>query len=380
MILNRRFERLKKIGIIVNPVAGMGGRVGLKGSDGPEILAKARALGAKPEAPCRAIEALKPLTKFKDEIEVVTYPGDMGENEAHSCGFMPTVIGKVNSGYTTPEDSRHAALDMEKLGVDLILFAGGDGTARDIYNAVGQRIPVLGIPAGVKIHSGVYALSPRHAGEAARVYLENKVLNMRDAEVMDIDEDAFRSGVVTAKLYGYLKIPEERRFVQSVKSGSIRTEKEAVLGIASEIVVEMDEETIYIIGPGTTTRVIMEKLDLKNTLLGVDVVLNKKLLASDVNEQELMKLTYRRKARIVVTVIGGQGYIFGRGNQQVSPSIIKRVGKENIIVVATKDKLLSLERRPLLVDTGNEEINQYLTGYIRVTTGYREFHMYKVGG
>ena len=370
---------MKKIGIIVNPVAGMGGRVGLKGSDGPDILAKARALGAKPEAPSRAVEALKPLTKFKDEVEIVTYPGDMGENEAHLCGFTPTVIGKVNSAYTTPEDSRNAAIDMEKLGVDLILFAGGDGTARDIYNAVGQRIPVLGIPAGVKIHSGVYALSPRHAGEAVRVYLENKILNMRDAEVMDIDEDAFRSGVVTAKLYGYLKIPEERRFVQSAKSGSIRTEKEAVLGIASEIVHEMDEGTLYIIGPGTTTKVIMEKLDLKNTLLGVDVVLDKKLLASDVNEQELMKLTYRRVARIVVTVIGGQGYIFGRGNQQVSPSIIKRVGKENIIVAATKDKLLSLERRPLLVDTGNEEIDQYLAGYIRVTTGYREFHMYKVG-
>ena len=181
-------------------------------------------------------------------------------------------------------------------------------------------------------------------------------------------------------MYGYLKIPEERRFVQSVKSGSVRTEKEAVLGIASEIVNEMDEETLYIIGPGTTTKVIMDKLELKNTLLGVDVVLNKKLLASDVNEQELMKLTYRRMARIVVTVIGGQGYIFGRGNQQVSPIIIKRVGKENIIVAATKDKLLSLERRPLLVDTGNEETGQYLAGYIRVTTGYREFHMYKVGG
>lgn len=370
---------MRKIGIIVNPVAGMGGRVGLKGSDGPDILAKARALGAKPEAPSRAVEALKPLTKFKDEIEVVTYPGDMGENEAHLCGFTPTVIGEVKSVYTTPEDSRNAALDMEKLGVDFILFAGGDGTARDIYNAVGQRIPVLGIPAGVKIHSGVYALSPRHAGEAARVYLENKILNMRDAEVMDIDEDAFRSGVVTAKLYGYLRIPEERRFVQSVKSGSIGTEKEAVLGIASEIVNEMDEETLYIIGPGTTTKVIMDKLELKNTLLGVDVVLNKKLLASDVNEQELVKLTYRRMARIVVTVIGGQGYIFGRGNQQVSPSIIKRVGKENIIVAATKDKLLSLERRPLLVDTGNEEIDRYLAGYIKVTTGYREFHMYKVG-
>ena len=137
---------MKKIGIIVNPVAGMGGRVGLKGSDGPDILAKARALGAKPEAPSRAVEALKPLTKFKDEVEIVTYPGDMGENEAHLCGFTPTVIGKVNSAYTTPEDSRNAAIDMEKLGVDLILFAGGDGTARDIYNAVAVSYTHLTLP------------------------------------------------------------------------------------------------------------------------------------------------------------------------------------------------------------------------------------------
>ena len=371
---------MKKLGLIVNPVAGMGGRVGLKGSDGPEILRRARELGAQPESPNRAVQALKVVARLKDEIKVITYPDEMGEDEARGCGFSPTVIGDIVSGETTPENTRKAAQEMEEMGVELILFAGGDGTARDIYNAVGQRIAALGIPAGVKIHSGVYALTPRHAGEAAALFLEGKVVNIRDAEVMDIDEDAFRQGVVTARLYGYLRIPEERRFVQSVKSGSIQTEREAVLGIASEVIKDMDEETLYIIGPGTTTRVIMEDLGLENTLLGVDVVLNKKLIASDVNERGLLDLMGDRSAKIIVTVIGGQGYIFGRGNQQLSPSVIRTVGKENIVVAATKEKLLSLEHRPLLVDTGDEKLNQDLSGYIKVTTGFKEFHMYKVGG
>ena len=370
---------MKKLGVIVNPVAGIGGRVGLKGSDGPDILRRARALGALPEAPTRAVESLKVISRFKDDLEIITYPREMGEDEVRKCGLFPTVIGTVISNKTTPEDSEKAAKEMEEIGVELILFAGGDGTARDIFNAVGLRVPVLGIPAGVKIHSGVFALTPRHAGEAAMAFLKGKSVNMRDAEVMDIDENAFREGIVTAKLYGYLKIPQERRFIQSVKSGSIQTEPEAILGIASEIINRMDEHTLYIIGPGTTTRIIMEELGLDNTLLGIDVVVNKKLIASDANESQLLKFVDNKKSKIIVTVIGGQGYIFGRGNQQLSPNLIKKVGIENIIVAATKDKLLSLERRPLIVDTGNEELNKSLGGYIKVTTGFKEFHMYKVG-
>lgn len=369
---------MKKLGVIVNPVAGMGGRVGLKGSDGIEILRKARELGARPESPRRAVEALKIIAGIKEEIEVLAYPEEMGANECREAGLNPEVIGNIKSGATSPEDTMEAARQMAERGVDLILFAGGDGTARNIYTAIGPGIPVLGIPAGVKIHSAVYAINPRSAGEVASLYLQNKVLNLREAEVMDIDEDAFREGRVNARLYGYLKVPEERR-VQSVKSGA-RSEQAEVEGMAADVVNNMEADILYIIGPGTTTRSIMDRLGLKNTLLGVDVVLNRELVGSDVGEEELFNLVdqHQGRSQIVVTAIGGQGHVFGRGNQQISPRIIKKVGKHNIIVVASRDKLVALQPHPLLVDTGDSELDQELSGYVRVVTGWEDSIMYRI--
>lgn len=369
---------MKKLGVIVNPIAGMGGRVGLKGSDGIEILQKAREMGAEPESPRRAIEALKIIAKLKDEIEVLAYPDEMGVDECREAGLEPEVIGSIKSGETSPEDTMEAAREMAQKGVDLILFAGGDGTARNIYSAIGSKIPVLGIPAGVKIHSAVYAINPRSAGEVASLYLQGQVVNIREAEVMDIDEEAFRQGRVNAKLYGYLKVPVERR-VQSVKSGG-RSEQAEVEGMAAEVVANMEKDTLYIIGPGTTTRAIMERLELPNTLLGVDVVLNRELIANDVGEKQLFNLLNQHggNARIVVTAIGGQGHVFGRGNQQVSPRVIRLVGKNNIIVVASRDKLVALQPHPLLVDTGDPDLDQELSGYVRVVTGWEDSIMYRI--
>jgi predicted polyphosphate/ATP-dependent NAD kinase len=371
---------MKKLGVIVNPVAGMGGKVGLKGSDGAEILEKAIALGAKPESPNRAVTALKITARLKDEIEILTYPSVMGEEECIQAGFTPRVIGTINSGQTTADDTQKAAQEMADAGVDLLLFAGGDGTARNIYNAVGEKVPVLGIPAGVKIHSAVYAVTPKSAGEVAAMFLEQKKMNIRVSEVMDIDEEAFRKGVVTARLYGYMQVPEEPRFVQSVKSGGVKAEKEVLAGIAEDIVDAMDDEDCYfIIGPGTTTRSIMEYLGLKNTLLGVDVIKNRQVVASDVYEQQLWDIISGRKVKLVLTIIGGQGHLFGRGNQQLSPRIIREAGRKNIMVIATKEKLIALNGRPLLVDTGDETLNTGLGGFVRVTTGYEDYTMCKIG-
>jgi predicted polyphosphate/ATP-dependent NAD kinase len=270
---------------------------------------------------------------------------------------------------------------MAAAGVDLILFAGGDGTARNIHNAVGTSVPVLGIPAGVKIHSAVYAVTPSSAGKVASMFLDGRLRSAIEAEVMDIDEEAFRGGTVAAKLYGYLLVPEDKKFIQSVKSGGIRTERESLHAMAGDVIAGMDgeDDCYYIIGPGTTTRAIMDRLGLENTLLGVDVVREKKVVASDVAEQQLLELVKGGKARIVVTAIGGQGHIFGRGNQQLSPAVIREVGVDNITVVATKEKLVSLNDKPLLVDTGDAELDDELSGYIRVTTGFRDYAMYKVG-
>lgn len=370
----------RKLGFIVNPIAGIGGRVGLKGSDGFEIVEKARQLGAQPESPGRAATALRRISRIKDDIELITYPHEMGEDEAKECQFNPTVIGSVKRGNTTSRDTQNAAQDMLKVKVDLLLFAGGDGTARDIYNAIGDKIPVLGIPAGVKIHSAVYATSPQNAGDLATMYLGGKSLSirLREAEVMDIDEKAFREDRLSAKLYGYLKVPYERRLVQSAKAGSAAAEEAAMYDIACDVIKTMQDNYLYIFGPGTTTRGIMEKLGLKNTLLGVDAVYKGELVGSDLNEAQLLKLIEGKKAKIVVAVIGGQGYIFGRGNQQISAKVIRKVGKENIIVVATKNKILSLSGNPLLVDTGDDEVNKILTGYTRVITGLNERVMVRV--
>ena len=370
---------MKKLGVIVNPVAGMGGRVGLKGSDGPDIQRRAQALGAVPEAPLRAVDALRLLTEIKDRIEVVTYPGEMGESEARDCGFSPTVIGSITAGRTTSADTMRAARDMEEMGVDLLLFAGGDGTARDIFNAVDRRLTVLGIPAGVKVHSAVFAVTPLNAGMVARMYLDGRLSSIRDGEVMDVDEDAFREGVVAARLYGYLRVPEERRYVQRVKSGGVHVEEEALEAIAEAIAADMDDGLLYIMGPGTTIGAIMDHLHLENTLLGVDLVQNKGLVAADVSERVLLELIGDQEARIVVAVIGGQGYILGRGNQQLSPEVVRRVGKDHITVVATTDKLTSLGGNPLLVDTGDQALDRTLAGYWKVVTGYREYAMYRVG-
>ncbi len=370
--------RKKKLGLIVNPIAGMGGRTGLKGTDGAEVLNAAKLMGASPESPRRAVDALRVLDRIRDQIEVFTYPQEMGETEARQTSFSPTIVGSIKSGETTPEDTQNAAREMKDRGVDLLLFAGGDGTARDVYRAVGQELTVLGIPAGVKMHSAVYAVTPKHAGEAAVNFLTSQVPKTVDAEVMDIDEVSFRKDVIAAKLYGYLRIPEERLFIQNAKSGGAQTERQAIQGVANDLIESMEKDCLYIFGPGTTTRDILLNLGLTKTLLGVDVVLNRQLIAKDVNEAELSRLIKGRKAKIVVTVIGGQGYIFGRGNQQISTEIITKIGKQNIIVVATKEKLASLHGRPLLVDTGSEVVDKMLRGYVRIRTGYRTYAICKV--
>ena len=369
---------MKKLGLIINPIAGMGGKVGLKGTDGPAILQKARELGAVPEAPRKALAALQVIAAAGEQIEIITYPGEMGENEAWASGFKPVVVGSMHKRVTTAKDTEKAAREMLNRGVDLLLFAGGDGTARDIYKAIKDQLLVVGIPAGVKIHSAVYATNPRSAGELALQYLQGKELPIREAEVMDIDEAAFRAGRVSAKLYGYLKVPYERRLIQSLKMGWEGGEETSLAAIAEHVLENMEEDVLYVIGPGTSTRPLMEKLGLKNTLLGVDVIFNKQLLASDVHEKQLLALIKGKKTKIIVTVIGGQGYVFGRGNQQISSEVLQQVGKTNIIVLASKNKMLSLAGKPLLVDTGDDAVNNHLQGYIRVITGYKEELIYKI--
>lgn len=363
---------MKRVGLIVNPIAGMGGRVGLKGTDGAEALQKALQLGAVPEARAKTVRALERLTTIINEVLIVTCAGDMGETAAQELGFATEIVyrppGGVSRG-TSGGDTRAAAKAIMERDVELLLFAGGDGTARDIFEAVGGEQLVLGIPAGVKIHSPVYANTPGQAGELTLRYLTEGT-TVGEKEVVDIDEEAVRRDVLETALYGYLKVPLDETFLQNPKSPTAAGEAEAQLGIAEDVVESMEPDTCYIIGPGTTTRAIMQKLGLPFTLLGVDVVMNGEVLGLDVTERDLLKYTEQYPCKLILTPVGGQGYLLGRGNQQISGEVVKRIGKDNLIVVATGAKLAELRDRPLLVDTGDRDADQLLTGYHRVKTGY----------
>lgn len=346
---------MKKIGLIVNPVAGMGGAVGLKGTDGKTVLNLAKSLGAKPIAPVRTQVFLSNLKLAKKEVQLVVGAGSMGEDEVKRSVFTYRVIGESKKE-TNAEDTITIARTMADAGVSLLVFCGGDGTARDILNAVGKTLPVLGVPTGVKMHSAVFAVNPQAAARVVIRFLY-ETLPLREAEVMDVDEQAFRAGSVSAELYGYVLAPYEPHLIQINKIASPMTESElrnhAAIGVY--ILETMKVDIVYIIGPGTTTRTIADLLDAKKTLLGVDLFYNKKTIANDVNEKQILEEIEGKAAQIIVTPIGGQGFIFGRGNQQISPEVIRHVGLNNIVVIATEGKLRSL--RSLRVDTGDPNLD-----------------------
>ena len=370
---------MSRLGLIINPIAGIGGRVGLKGSDGAEIQRKALELGAEPQAHLRAVLALEALAPLSESLELITPQGEMGEYAARKCGIAPKTIGSLPQDPTSAEDTLRAGREMFSLPVDLLLFAGGDGTARDIYDAVGSNIPVLGIPAGVKIHSAVFATNPRNAGEIAAAYLHGERIRLRESEVVDLDEEAYRTGKITLQLYGYLKVPYRPHLVQNSKVPTPAAEIARMEAIAAEVIASMQPGWLYVLGPGTTTRSIADRLGFPKTLVGVDVYTREGVVALDASESRLLELLEKQPAKIIVTPIGGQGFIFGRGNQQLSPKFIRRVGKENILVVSLSEKLNALQGEPLLVDTGEPDLDEMLAGYQPVIVGYGERIMYRVG-
>lgn len=373
------------LGLIVNPIAGIGGRVGLKGSDGLEIQRRALALGAQPQANRRAAEALAALAPHKEAFELVTAAGEMGETAARQAGFAPRVIGQAVQA-THADHTIRAAQEMLRLPVDLLLFAGGDGTARDIYAAVGASLPVLGIPAGVKIYSAVFATHPRAAGEIAAEVVQGGRVRTREAEVVDLDEEAYRAGAVATRLYSYLRVPYLARRMQNKKAPSPAGEAARLDAIAADVIESMKPGWLYILGPGTTTRAIAERMGLPKTLVGVDVYRQDAVdardgvVALDASEDRLMQLLQGQPAAIVVTPIGGQGFLFGRGNQQIGPRVIQQVGRDHLVVVSLAEKMLALNGQPFLVDTGDPAVDALLAGYLPVTVGYREKVMYRVAG
>lgn len=360
------------VGLVVNPYAGIGGAIALKGSDGTEIREKALNAGAERKAMQRAETALKVLEDYQEQIDFVTCDGEMGADVLKSLGFSYQTVFTPNGKETSPDDTKHAVQAIADKNVDIVLFAGGDGTARDVYSVVPEAQLVLGIPAGVKIHSGVYAISPSAAGRVIEKILNGELSSIHNSDVMDIDENAFRKGIVKARRFGEMSVPAELEYVQAVKMGGIESDELVLDDIAAEVIERTDNE-LLVMGSGSTVAAVMDNMGIENTLLGVDLVQNNALLKSDVTESELFKaVSNAHSVKLVITLIGGQGHLFGRGNQQLSPRVIRSIGKSQIWVVATKAKLQALNNQPLRVDTGDRELDNELSGTVRVITGYHD--------
>ena len=370
-----------KLGFIVNPIAGIGGKVGLKGTD--NVSKEALSRGAQLIAPARAAQFLQRLeeTSISANIDVLTCPGVMGEDEAKATGLTFQVLPMKIPEETSAEDTKEAVRLLTSAKVDLVVFVGGDGTARDVFDVMKglQEIPVLGVPSGVKMYSGIFAVSPSDAAEVVSAFAQGQA-EIEELEIMDADEDDIRKDAFSVKLHGFLKSPFLPARIQGSKQISPETldEKANQMAIAKFIVEETPPDATFILGPGTTVRRVAELLGVNKTLLGVDVYRRGKV-DLDVDEKRILKeVKDWRNTWVILSPIGRQGILLGRGNQQISPEIIKRVGKEKLIVVATRSKLQSIQGNVLRVDTGDAEVDSVIKGYIRVVTDYREWRLMQV--
>jgi predicted polyphosphate/ATP-dependent NAD kinase len=369
-----------RLGLVVNPFAGIGGALALKGSDGEAIRTRALAAGAEKLAMQKASLALAACKDIAKQIEVFTGSGDLGANSAKEHGLTCHEVYAASSEQTQIEDTFSLVDAIVKADIDLLLFAGGDGTARNICERLPAHIPVLGVPAGCKIHSGVYAITPKAAGKVLRQVVLGELVSLQSAEVRDIDEARFRQGQVIAKHFGELQVPFELAYIQAVKMGGKESDELLLDDIADYVIEIMQEspDTLFVMGSGSTVNAIMEKAGLDNTLLGVDIVKDMQVLHSDVTAKTLLKATHNQPTKLVCTLIGGQGHILGRGNQQLSPSFIRQIGKQNMLLVATKAKLQALGDKGLISDSGDTNLDADMAGPIPVITGYKDHVLYFV--
>lgn len=370
-----------QVGFIVNPIAGMGGRVGLKGTD--NVLKEALTRGAKPIAPARAVEFLQKLKRniTDQEIVIITCPDIMGEKEAKEAGWHVNILPMKIEHKTTAKDTKTAVDLLTAANVDLIVFVGGDGTAKDIFDAMQgcRQTPVLGVPSGVKMYSAIFAVNPLDAAEVLLAFEEGRTQTM-ELEIIDADEQAIRDDTFSVKLHGFLQGPFLSAHMQGSKQVSPETDDEVdnQKAIARFVLEMVPTDATLILGPGTTVKRIAELLGMSKTILGVDVYRNKKAVL-DVDEKRILKEAGDwANTWIVLSPIGHQGILLGRGNLQISPAIVKRVGKERIVVAATKSKLQNIEGNVLRVDTGDAETDRMLRGYLRVVTDYREWRLMQV--
>ena len=295
----------------------------------------------------------------------------VGEEAARAAGLSPLVLAEAPHEPTTAADTLAAARALRRAGVELVAFAGGDGTARDVCGVLEGALPVLGIPAGVKLRSGLFAPTPARAGAVLAAWLEAApgAVPLREAELVDIHQEDLVADRPIQRLHGTALVPAPRGFVPAAKAGSVTTDEAALDGLAREIAAEAVVGRLHLYGPGATTRRVLRAQGLDGTLLGVDAVRDGVLVGRDLNEAGILALLEEGPAGIVLGVVGGQGFLLGRGNQQLGPRVLRHVGRGAITVVAGMEKLLALSPLELVVDTGDAAVDAMLAGWHRVRTG-----------
>jgi predicted polyphosphate/ATP-dependent NAD kinase len=367
-----------RVGVLVNPIAGIGGPAAQKGSDGEAAQSAARALGAVPRGVPRMREALTELQPCTGAVHLLTWRGDMGETAVSGLGFASTVVG-ASSSPTTAADTRAAVAALIGAGIDLLLFAGGDGTACDVADAAAGRVPILGVPAGVKMYSSVFAVTPADAAEVVSRLARGELVAIDDAELRDVDEASLRAGRVVARHRGYVRSPRVGGYVQHVKSGGAEDEALVKAEIAGYVASELRARGgTWILGPGTTLAGIKSALGIEPTLLGFDVVRGGRLVARDATAWEIERVIDDESV-VVLSFGAGQGILIGRGNQQLSPATLRRLVRDRLWVVASRTKLASLAGAPLAVDSGDPALDRALAGVVEVIAGVDDRLLYRVG-
>jgi len=365
-------EDLFRLGLIINPIAGMGGKVGLHGTD-EDLYLRAIELGALPVARDRAYLALTSLADLQDKFVILSPPDVMGHEVLARLGYESVTIPLPTGERTSSADTKEAAKYMLSAGVQLILFAGGDGTARDIHDVVGDQIPMLGIPSGVKMRSGVFGYSPVAAGQLVRnLVMAPSDVSIRQVEILDVVVDAEtgddpNSTWQSSHFFGIARAPFSQEYLQSAKSTSSAQGDAGINELTQGIAQSLDPSRLYLFGPGTTTHKILDNLDLRGDVRGIDAVVNQQIVGKDLSEDEIIALLHEfGEATLFLGVIGGQGFLLGRGNQQLSARVIELVTPSNIVLLSGAEKIDKLFPAHLQVDLGNAEIESLLEGYRQV--------------
>ena len=370
---------MPRLGLLVNPDAGLGARLGLKGSDGQAEYARSQGVEDRSGPRMRAmLEHFSAIAGAKsEECHWVTSDGRMGSE------WIPESISEIefahsSKGPTSANDTSDAISSLLDSGIDLLVYAGGDGTTRDIVSALSEadspKLPVIGVPTGVKMHSGCFASSPKSAAEVLASWIGGDLL-IASTEVLDLDEELYRQGKWVVRIYAEAMTPSSPRWMQGAKMRvEASGEDEVVEGIAEHIeetIVEDDRLVLW--GSGGTLRSIGKIIGFELTTLGIDATRGSQQVGTDINEREILEIldSHEGPVTLLLSPMGGQGFLIGRGNLQLSPNVLKRIGVDGVLGIVTPAKLLTL--RSLRIETGDEELDSLFSEkkYLKVLQGYR---------